>query len=121
MSVRLSLDVDDDTARELERVGGGAAPAAVLALALARYLDERGALAHRRAVMEAVLTGRPVGSGAQSPPATSASNAGVPGATQLRPATVPNARSEDTSASSPAPTVIPARIASSEPTRSCLS
>lgn len=117
--MRLSLDVDDDVARELERVAGGDAAEAVLARALTRYLDERGQLAHRREVMEAILTGRPVG-GAQSP-ASSPSNAGVPGATQGRPATAPNALSAETSASNLRPSATPASTASKDPSLSCRS
>lgn len=61
--MHLSFDLDDDLARELQRVAGTEQPAAVLARALAQYLDHRGQLAHRRAVMEAVLTGKPLGVG----------------------------------------------------------
>jgi predicted transcriptional regulator len=61
--MHLSFDLDDDLARELQRVAGSEPPAVVLARALAQYLDQRGQLAHRRAVMEAVLTGRPLISG----------------------------------------------------------
>jgi predicted transcriptional regulator len=58
--MRVSVDLDDDLARELERLAGAESPAALLTRALAHYLDQRGQLAHRRAVMEAILTGRPL-------------------------------------------------------------
>lgn len=61
--LRVLLELDEAQARELERLlagGGPDATAAVVRDAVARYLTGREQLAHRRAVMEAILTGEAV-------------------------------------------------------------
>jgi hypothetical protein len=61
--MQVLLDLDEPQARELELLlAEGVAVSAILRDAVAGYLAEREQLAHRRAVMEAILTGEPVAS-----------------------------------------------------------
>jgi hypothetical protein len=85
--MRILLDLDEVQARELERLlARGVAAHAIVCEAVAGYLAHREQLEHRRAVMEAILTGEPPAEDARAAAATLASQGGVgsePGAREL--------------------------------------